>query len=753
MTTIAGRARIVLRWSAGLVAAACIALIIAALLTPVPSFDAVRDGTRGSDAMLLDRNGAPLQRLRLDKSRRVLDWTALDDISPTLSRAVVAAEDRRFWSHPGFDPLAIGSAARDAIVHERPRGASTITMQVAALLDRDAGRGGSRTLAQKLLQLRRALALELHWSKREILEVYLNRVTFRSELVGVRAASLGLFRQGPGALDEAQSAVLAALIRAPAGAPAVVARRACALARGLVTQAQVEATAHDDATCERAEWVASVLPPRPLTIFGEADAPHLARRLLHTPGEAVTSTLDAGLQRFAADVLRNRLAELAEQNVEDGAVVVLDNATGEVLAYIGSSGDLSSARDVDGVTALRQPGSTLKPFLYAMAIEARWLTAASVLDDAPVALPTPSGLYAPQNYERDFKGAVSVRTALASSLNVPAVRTLVLVGVDRFQARLRALGLDSLTQEAEHYGYGLALGDGEVDLLSLTNAYRVLANGGVWSPVRLQPAARSATDQPESRRVIGVDAAYIVADILSDPAARAPTFGLASPLSTRSWAAVKTGTSKAMRDNWAIGFTDRYTVGVWVGNASGAPMWDVSGVTGAAPVWQAIVEHLHADRPSRPPAPPAGVMQQRVAFVPAIEPARMEVFVNGTAQAHVTLPAAARVERPRLLLPADRTVIAPDPDIPASRQRLQLTSSAGAGTCLRLDGAAAAPCGTTEAAVSLPAPGMHQVTLHDPTGRELDRIRFDVKPLPARRTASTRTNLEGDREQINTATR
>ena len=293
---------------------------------------------------------------------------------------------------------------------------------------------------------------------------------------------------------------------------------------------------------------------------GLDEAPHLARRLLTRAGTSVRSTLDAPLQRFAAETLRNRLASLSERNVEDGAVIVIDNATGDVLAYVGSSGDLSGAAAVDGAAALRQPGSTLKPFLYGVAIEQRWLTAASLLDDAPLALTTPSGLYVPQNYERDFKGAVSVRSALAASLNVPAVRTLQLVGLERFRQTLQAFGMSSVKHDGEYYGYGLALGGGDTSLLALTNAYRALANAGVWSPAHLQ-IERGSGDGGDAVRVLSAEASFIVSDILADAAARAATFGLASPLSTRSWAAVKTGTSKGMRDNWAIGYTDRYTVG------------------------------------------------------------------------------------------------------------------------------------------------------------------------------------------------
>ena len=701
--------------------AGALSLGLIAALTATPTFDEVRSNTLGSESTLLSRDGEPLQRLRVDITRRQLEWTALESTSVSLVRAIVAAEDQRFWWHFGFDPISGASAVRDQFGNGRGRGASTITMQLAGLMT-EGDRFGRRSFDEKLAQFRHAVALEHRWSKQQIIEAYLNLVPLRGELVGIRAASLGMFGHAPDALDEAKSAVIAALVRSPSASRSVVARRACSVMQKIEREEE----------CPRAELVAASLPSYPLAMSGLDEAPHLARQLLTRAGTPVRSTLDAPLQRFAAETLRNRLASLAERNVEDGAVIVLDNASGEVLAYVGSSGDLSGAAAVDGVAALRQPGSTLKPFLYGVAIEQRWLTAASLLDDSPLALATPTGLYVPQNYERDFKGVVSVRSALAASLNVPAVRTLQLIGVERFRQSLQSFGLSSVKHDGEYYGYGLALGGGDTSLLALTNAYRALANGGVWSPVRLQVERDAGDGEPV--RVLSAEASFIVSDILADSAARASTFGLASPLSTRSWAAVKTGTSKGMRDNWAIGYTDRYTVGVWVGNFSGAPMWDVSGVTGAAPIWREIVEHLHANQPSRAPTTPAAAIQREVTFVPAVEPSRHEWFVSGTESSTkvttVSLPVAEAA--PRLLAPADGTVIAPDPDIPAARQSMLVRAEAPTAirACLKLNARSVAPCGVREALVPLPAPGRHQIRLEREDGSVLAAVIFEVRGVP-----------------------
>jgi penicillin-binding protein 1C len=708
----------------GLVLAGAFALLDGVRSVRIPAFAEVVAGAHLSEATLLDRNGLPLQRLRLDTRRRQLDWVPLDQVSPALVEALIAAEDQRFFRHAGVDLRAIGSSLIDDLLGAR-RGASTISMQVAALLFDEPRGAARRTLLAKIGQIQAALALERRWTKRQILEAYVNLVSFRNDLVGVQAASLGLLRIGPGGLDEAQSAVLAALVRAPAAQRALIGRRACRT---------LKAMRRDDA-CTEAQFVATGLPPRPWPIIqpGLNDAEHLARRLLTAPGQRVRSTLDAGLQRFAAETLRSRLAELEGRNVEDGAIVVIDNASGDVLAYVGSSGALSEAEEVDGVMALRQPGSTLKPFIYAEALQRRWLTAASVLDDAPFAVETPAGLYAPQNYEKDFKGAVSVRTALASSLNVPAVRALELVGVADLRQRLQELGFESLNRPAEHYGLGLALGDGEVTLLQLANAYRALANGGNWTPARLR-----TDDAPSGppRRVFSQAASFIIADILADSAARAPTFGFASPLSARTWAAVKTGTSKGMRDNWAVGFTDRYTVAVWVGNASGAPMWDVSGVTGAAPAWQAIVDHLHDAAAAVRPKAPAGVSMRSVQFASGFEAGRQEWFITGTEAGRIELPAAD--VRPRLIEPADGTRIAPDPDIPLHRQKIRVRANTAAdpGFCLLLDQRPLSRCGLNDVLMPLPAPGHHRLALTDRVGNVAGEIGIEVRPVPRVRGAT-----------------
>ncbi len=709
-------------------------LLAAALAGPagaaeLPRFEQVRAAWRPSDSVLLDRHGEPVHTLRTDATARRLDWVPLTEVSPALRTALVLSEDRRFYEHSGVDWSAVGAAAFGNLWNRRTRGASTLTMQLAGLLDEDAaGRAGGRGLGAKLAQAGGAWQLERHWRKDQILEAYLNLVPFRGELVGVGALAATLFAKAPSGLDAQEAALAAALLRAPNAPAATVAQRACG-----ILQAQ-------QLGCEGLPGLAALAFARTTAARLDPDAqiaPHVAQRLLGGGAPArVRSTLDARLQRLARDALRQQLAELAGRQVEDGAVLVLDNATGDVLAWVGSSGAAwSRAPQVDGVLARRQAGSTLKPFLYEMALEQRWLTAASLLDDSPLGLDTVGGLYVPENYDHGFKGPVSVRTALASSLNVPAVHTLVAVSPEAFHERLQALGL-GLRANGGAYGYSLALGSAEVTLAGLTNAYRALANGGRVGPWRLSPDAPPAPARP----VLDPAASWVVADILADREARALTFGLDNALASRRWAAVKTGTSKDMRDNWCVGFTRRHTVGVWVGNASGQPMADVSGTSGAAPVWRAVVDALlrdeTAERVKAPPAPD-GLVRQAVRYEPAVEPPRQEWFLAGTEQARIVRAAAAPPAN-LIAAPLDRTVLALDPDIPPAAQRLRLAPSRPlpASWRWRLDGRV---LGAATPRHLLPWPGRHRLELLDDTGRVHEAVGFEVRGAQARSGAGPAT--------------
>ncbi len=740
--------------AAGLAVVVTLGLVAMSPSAAPPAFDEVRATYESSEARLLDRYGEILHELRVDDRRRRLSWTALDDISPALSAAVIFAEDRRFRTHRGADWMALAAGAWQTLAGS-PRGASTLTMQLAAQLDPRLGRvGGGRSWQQKWRQIRAARALERHWTKAQILEAYLNLVSYRGELEGIAAASHGLFGKHPAGLDAAESALLAALLRGPNASPSLVAQRACTLREAFINSGHAgDGPAVGDAQqvtgfCDLVTTLAAnSLSLAPRVRQTAVAAPHIARRLLTTDSGAVVSTLDGDLQRFATSVVQEQLHLLERENVRDAAVLVVDNISGEVLAYVGNSGTNRGAFYVDGIRALRQPGSVLKPFLYGMALEERWLTAASLLDDSPVQLTAPTGEYVPQNYDRSHRGWVSVRTALAGSLNIPAVRTLMLVGVDAFIDRLRGFGFTSIDRSADHYGYALALGSAEVSLWDLVNAYRTLANGGLHGELTVRrrdvvmhaavvaeavPVSESVAESDtvqvagsvrltDAMRVMDDGAAFIVSDILADRGARGVTFGFESPLALSFRASVKTGTSKDMRDNWCIGYSDRYTVGVWVGNFDGEPMRNVSGVSGAAPIWASVMEHLHG-RDTRQMTLPANVVTQHVRFEPAIEAPRSEFFIAGTQTDRIALRGAAEVA-PRIEYPGDGAILALDPDIPAAAQRVFFSASpAGDSWSWRLNGEVFTHDGSWQ-----PRRGQHELALLDASGAVLHRVRFTVR--------------------------
>lgn len=678
----------------------------------IPAFRAVKNSYKESDAQLRDRHGHIIHELRVDYDGRRLEWTTLNDISPALMNAVIASEDKRFFKHSGVDVTALAHAAYGSVFSGGQRGASTITMQLASMMKKDLKpkKGNTkRGYEQKLKQMRYALILERNWSKREILEAYLNFVTFKGELAGISAASRGLFDKDTSGLDEYESLILASLIRSPNATAGNVMKRAGKLSL------QMKVDGNNNELEERIRKIFE----KPYTVRQAADlAPHVAYYLLKQGKKDVQCSLDGELQSFAYETLRAHLRAVRKQNVRDGAVLVIHNRTGEVLAYVANTGQESSAPYIDGIQAKRQAGSTLKPFLYALALDRRIITAASLLNDAPLNIATERGVYTPENYDKKYRGAVPVRIALASSLNVPAVRALMLVGADPFVEKLRELGFSNL-MDGDHYGYSLALGAMDVNLLELTNAYRALANAGIGSTVTFIPRNKMM----EKRQLYSPEASFIVSHVLSDRTARSVTFGLENPLSTRFWTSVKTGTSKDMRDNWCVGYSQLYTVGVWVGNFSGTAMWDVSGITGAAPVWNEIMNYLHREIKSSPPSPPGGLVRKRaVAGGPAA--GTEEWFITGTEPVSVEARGHGR-KIVKITYPPKDVIFALDPDIPPDRQRIFFEAT-GKDEKLQwlLNGEV---IGTGKLVPWEPQRGKHMLSLTDSAGDTLDEVSFTVR--------------------------
>lgn len=705
----------------------------------LPTFNEVKTTYQPSDVVLLDRHGVPIQTVRVDKNVRRLPWVPLQDMSPALLQALLLSEDRNFYEHSGVDWGALVKSAWSNAWNTRTRGASTLTMQLAGLLDDDLARpAAGRTVTQKLKQAIYARQLEQYWRKSEILVAYLNLVAFRGEIVGINALSQTMFGRHPNGLDWDEAAITAALVRGPNANPGTVSQRACGILK-LQSLSCTTITVHTEMALSRRggmplgeqlapHFARQVIRPaiqEEMPVLKDARATSRSRAQTKATARSLRTTLDAGLQRVAIEALRSQLAELRGRNVEDGAVLVLDNASGEVRAWVGSSGDLSEAADVDGVLARRQPGSTLKPFVYALAFEQQYITAATLLDDSPAQLATNSGLYLPQNYDRHFKGWVSARTALGASLNVPAVSVGAMIGADALFTRLNAFGL-ALPETGGYYGASLALGSADMTLLALTNAYRALANGGLYRDVNLNGRVGPAI------RIADAASVYLTTDILSDNAARARTFGLVNALSTRGFAAVKTGTSKDMRDNWCVGFTDRYTIGVWVGNASGEAMHNVSGVSGAAPVWQILAQHLHANSPSHSPVPPAGVVSARTEFEGTLEPPRQELFIAGT-EPNQKRRKSRMVGAPHfgITSPLDGSLFALDPDMPPTSQRITFEGEHGIWV---LDGKS---LGASRSLRWAPQLGRHELTLLAANGKPVQRVQFEVRGAGMKATKSS----------------
>lgn len=595
----------------GLLLSPVLTLCVSAALTELPA--QLSERAPEQSLRVQDRDGNLLREVRTADGE-LSRWVSLDEVPPFFIDALVAVEDRRFYDHLGVDPLAVVRAAGQWIWHRRViSGASTLSMQLARNL-----RPRERTVFGKFCEMALALRIEASLSKREILEQYVNRVDFGPNLRGLGAASQSYFARTPAQLSEPELALLAGLPQRPA-----------AFALDAHSERAAKRRAH---VLERLHAMKKVAPAeletfaaRPIAVVKRRSAfgaPHFVTALIGgrldalgaktEPGASrVRTTIDGGLQRAAEAAVSRGLDRLREHEVSAAAALLIDNASGDILAYVGSPDfyNVPNQGQVDGVRALRQPGSTLKPFLYAAAIEELGYDAATPLADVELRIETPQGAYTPRNYDDRFRGPVRLRDALANSLNVPAVRTAVLLGPDTLLRHLHGFGFDSLTEGPEHYGPALALGDGEVTLLELVRAYSTLARGGREGALRAVVETESTENgvaQPKTAssevRVLPERTAALITDVLKDPAARAQTFGRGSSLEFDFDVAVKTGTSKGYRDNWAVGYTDRFTLGVWVGNFDGRPMQNVSGATGAAPIFAAILRAVTVEH--RPGALP-----------------------------------------------------------------------------------------------------------------------------------------------------
>ncbi len=594
---------------------------------------------RAPGTVVLAADGTVLQR---DTSNGIRIPVTLDHISPAVIAATIAGEDQRFNDHPGVDPLAMLRAITHPGSHS---GASTLTQQLARRLY--LGENSGPLPLRKLREAFVAMHLDAKLSKDEILAAYLNDVPYGRGTYGIEAAARVYFGVPASDLDLARAAFLAGLPRLPSLGSEV------GLGQAKVRQRYVLDRLADDVKVSREAADAAFATP--LDILPEvapALAPHfvayvraeLARErpdLAERNDLIIETTLDAGLQYESERIAKNRLGELAALADASAAVVVLEPGSGRVLAMVGNATANGAGGDINMAVAPRQPGSALKPFLYALAFE-QGMTAASPVLDVPATFQTGDEVYTPINYDRRFHGLVSLRVALASSLNVPAVRLLDQLGIQPFLGISQRFGLGTL-RDAEAYGHSIVLGGGEVRLLDLAGAYGALAANGQRADSYAIQRVRDGSGKvlyehvaPPPATAVSADIAWLIGDILRDNEARAPGFGFGTALEAAIPASVKTGTTTEFRDNWTVGYTANRVVGVWVGHEDNRPMAGVSGVTGAGPIWRDIIETATAGGPVIVPAPPVDLVQTNVCTPtgllpgPACPSPDSEWFIRGT---------------------------------------------------------------------------------------------------------------------------
>jgi penicillin-binding protein 1C len=573
-----------------------LALIAWIRLGPVP--EGLLDLSSTDSTVVVDRNGVPLYEARGGGGLRGEMMTE-DALPQILVDATLAAEDHRFLRHPGVDPIALARAMKTNLAQRRVvEGGSTLTQQVVKLLRaREAERSGrpapSRSVRTKLYEAILALRLEHRLSKREILALYLTLAPYGNQIAGAERASRAYFGVAASMLTPAQAAFLAALPQQPSrfnpwqhpDRGARRGRRVLERMRALGLLAEPQAA---EAFAERLNF------RREAPSFA---APHFVERVLsgvwHQPVAAadgkrrIATTLDAALQAEVAGIIRSQRRDLDRHGAHNAAVVVLDNRSSEWLAWEGSGDyfDADHGGTIDGAVTPRQPGSALKPFTYAVAFDTGY-GPSSVLPDVPSHFPTaePGVVYSPRNYDGRFRGPMRARLALAGSENVPAVALLSELGPPTLVRFLRRAGFSTFDKTVAHYGLGVTLGNAEVRLDELVAAYASFARGGIFvAPTGVRAAARTET------RLVSERAAFWITDVLSDADARAFVFGRGGSLEFPFPVAAKTGTSQGYRDNWAVGYTRDVTVGVWVGNFDRTPLRNSSGVTGAGPIFHAVM--------------------------------------------------------------------------------------------------------------------------------------------------------------------
>lgn len=568
--------------------------------------------------ILLDRNGTPFFTFYNARTKTIVES---DDIPESLKEAVIAVEDKDFYKHQGFSPTAVVRAVITNLEEQDIAiGGSTITQQLVknALLTPD------RNFLRKYQELFLALELDRRYDKDDILEMYLNTVYFGENAFGIEAAASNYFGKEPSDLTLAESALLAAVLPAPSayspisGDPDIAFKRQEIVLSEMVRQGYITQDEKDEALLEEIAFNPSesdlniAAPHFALMVKDELIEKYGEQRVAGS-GFIVTTTLDLPFQEYAEDVVANQVARLVTSDATNGAAVVIDPQTGEIISLVGSHDWFDEENGkINMALRARQPGSSFKPIVYADGFDRKLITPATELHDEQTTFP---GNYKPKNYDNRFRGDILARFALAQSLNIPAVEVMEDVGVESVLEFAERMGITTLKEEAD-YGLSLVLGAGEVPLTEMTSAYGVFASGGDLAKrttiVKIQDKnGRDVFEQkPNIRRVLGRGVSYQISSILSDNAARQPTFG--NSLTISRPAAVKTGTTEDYRDALTIGYTPQVVVGVWVGNNDNSPMGSVAGSSGAAPVWRQLIERFLQGEPVEQFVKPSNLDGQEV---------------------------------------------------------------------------------------------------------------------------------------------
>lgn len=618
---------------------------------------------------ILDRNGNVIYEI-LDPNAGRRTYVPLDKISPYLIAATIATEDKEYYNHPGFDPIAVARAFwQNYTAGDIVSGASTITQQLARMLLLDDTERFARTYERKAREIVLAAEITRNYTKEEILELFLNENNYGNLAYGIQAAAETYFNTTADKLTLAQASFLAGLPQAPAVYD-IYTNRDATLDRHkqvLILMYQLSAEKNciyvglgQEDVCVNEVVSASEsienyqFEPHDYSMRYPHWVNYVRTQLeaqfdpqtIYRSGFTVYTTLDPNLQEQAQQIVTNQVAQLVDKNASNGALIAIRPSSGEILAMVGSADFYNEtiSGQVNMSIAPRQPGSSIKPLVYLASFEKGW-TPSTLIWDVPTGFP-PSGdpndprePYEPVNYDGRFHGPSTLRSALANSYNVPAVKALDYVKIyddpttqqeDGFIRFAEKIGISTLTRE--DYGLSLSLGGGDVTLLELTNAYATVANGGrKVAPVAITKIVDHLGNvvyeyhQAEGDQVIRAEHAYLISSILSDNQARSPMFGSNSVLNLPFQVAAKTGTTNDFRDNWTLGFTPDISVGVWVGNADYTPMQNTSGLTGAAPIWaeamQLIVNQVTGGNPSWF-VRPSGVVDRVICSISGTEPSQ-----------------------------------------------------------------------------------------------------------------------------------